>query len=201
MPQAKRSLRWNTAALALVMAAVALGCRLIGLVGASRRSRSELDAAAERQRSALAGERDRLHDSLHADRERALRRVERKILDRGAVLLTDLTAAVAEMDLDTRGRSSPVNDAWNALGRDLAVCQGQLSMWFDERSAVVTEFEGAIALTDWGASWIGELRDRARRLGEEQDGRTRPRSPEQTLADLIATRERYISAAHAHLHP
>ena len=198
VPQAEPSLRWNTVALAIAMAAVAIGCRRIGLAEASRRSRNELDAAAARQRTLLAAERERLHDALHAERERSRDRVERKLLDRGAVLLTELTQAVAEMNLDTRGRP-PVTDARRELGRELAVFQGQLSLWFDERSEVVAAFEDAIALTEWLASWIGELRDAARHLDEES-GRTRPPSPEQALADLIATRKRYISAAHAHLH-
>lgn len=192
-------MRWNTVALAIAMAAVAIGCRLIGLAEASRRSRNELDAAAARQRTLLAAERERLHDALHAERERSRNRVERKLLDRGAVVLTELTQAVAEMKPDTRGRP-PVTDAWRELGRELAVFQGQLSLWFDERSEVVAAFEDAIALTERLASWIGELRDAARHLDEERSGRTRPPSPEQALADLIATRKRYISAAHAHLH-
>lgn len=115
------------------------------------------------------------------------------MLDRGAVLLTALTQAVAEMEVQGRG-APPAADAWRELGSELAVFQGRLSLWFDERSEVAAAFAEAIRLTDLRTTWVGTLW-----AAEPQAGQLRTSSPERILAEFVVARRRYLSVARAHL--
>jgi hypothetical protein len=171
-------------AVAVAVGGVAVGCGLFGVAVASRRIRNELNAV-------LAAEQQRTRDGGHVRPQEDRGRVELGLLERGTVLLTDLIQAAAEMDLDQRGRA-PTTDAWRELGRELAVFQGQLSLWFDDRSEVLAAFEDAVQLTAWRATWVGELGHVARRPEER-------RTPEDVLEELVVARQRYITAARAHL--
>jgi hypothetical protein len=168
--QQPRSPNGSSVAAAIAVGGIAVGFGLLGVALAFRRL--------------ALGESSR--DGVGSDRA---------LLDRGAVLLTDLTKAVAETDSDDRARL-PSTAAWEHLGRELAVFQGQLSLAFDEHSEVAVAFEDAVELTDWRTSWVGELGPAAHPGAE---GRSRHRAPDDALGELVEARQRYLTAARSHL--
>jgi hypothetical protein len=188
---------------AIVAGAVVGVVSPIAVAAVARRSRRELDASAARQRAALDAERERLETTLQAERLRQRRETERRLLDRGTVLIADFRAAAADLRLDPRGKPIPT-DRWRTVVHEIAGFRGRLLLWFDETADIVQAFDGVMAFTAWGATWVGELRGGEQKVkptrvlrGGSQDSPTGFAS--HTLEDVDLAHLRYVVAARGHL--
>jgi hypothetical protein len=175
----------------------------IAVAAVARRSRRELDASADRQRAALDAERERLQTTLQAEGLRQRRETERRLLDRGTVLIADFRAVAADLKLDPRGRPIPT-DRWRTVVHEIAVFRGRLLLWFDETADIVQAFDGVMAFTAWGATWVGELRAGEQKVkltrvlqGGSED--TPTGFSNHTLEDVDVAHLRYVVAARGYL--
>ncbi len=204
MRQITRSFEGSAVPIVAIVAGAVVGVvSPMAVAAVARRSRRELDASADRQRAALDAERERLQTTLQAEGLRQRRETERRLLDRGTVLIADFRAVAADLKLDPRGR--PIaTDRWRAIVHEIAAFRGRLLLWFDETAEIVQAFDGVMALTAWSATWVGELR-----AGEQKVKLTRvlrggsdeARTPfsDKTLEDVDVAHLRYVVAARAHL--
>ena len=188
---------------AIVATAIVGAVGPVAVAAVARRSRRELDASAERQRAALDAERERLDTTLRAASGRQRRETERMLLDHGTVLISDFREAVADAELDTRGRPI-VTDRWRDSVHSLAVFRGRLLMWFEEDSEVVEAFDGVTAFTAWNTAWAGELRAGERKVSHLRvdQGATEDETAgahDFALEDVDVRHLRYVVAARAHL--
>jgi hypothetical protein len=168
----------------------------------ARRSKRELDASAARQRAALDAERERLRTTLRAESARQRREVERTLLDRGTVLISEFRDAVADVTLDPRGRPV-VTDRWRKAVHTLVAFRGRLLMWFNDGSEIIDAFDGVASCTAWGTTWATELRggERKVRLTSPPQGGSEELANdalELALVDVDARHLRYVLAARAY---
>jgi hypothetical protein len=205
MRQITKSSGNNTVAIFAIIAGAVVGVigPLIAATALARRSKQELDASAARQRDALDAERERLQATLQAEGQRRRRDTERKLLDRGTVLIAEFRTVVADIKLDARGKPI-VTDPWREVVHEVAAFRGRLLLWFDDNSAIVEAFDEVMQFTAWSTTWVAELgsgdrKVRLARLPEENHEQMLPRSPERTLEDVDITHLRYVVAARAHL--
>lgn len=182
----------------LAGAAVAAGGPLVAAVVALRRSTRDLQASAGWQQAALEIERERLQAMLRADDERARRGAERAVLDRGAVLLTELRAVVGAIKLDARGKPI-LTDPWRECAYQCSSFGARLSLWFDEGSEIVAAFEEIVRLVNGGTTWAAELRSGDRRVRLTRPPDARNGESERTVEDLEACAQRYMRAARTQL--
>ncbi len=175
----------------------------LAVAAVARRSKRELDASAERQRAALDAGRERLQATLQAAEMRRRRETERRLLDRGTVLIAEFRSAAADVKLDPRGK--PIaTDRWRAMIHEIAAFRGRLLLWFDDSSEIVQAFDGVMRFTGWNATWVGELR-----AGEHKVKLTRAALAggegahagfgDCTLEDVDVAHLRYVVAARSHL--
>lgn len=175
----------------------------VAVAAVARRSRRELDAGAARQRAALDAERERLETTLQAADLRQRREAERRLLDRGTVLIAEFRTAAADVKLDPRGKPI-LSDRWRAIVHEIATFRGRLLLWFEDSSEIVQAFDGVMAFAAWSATWIGELRAGERKVkltrvprggSESAEATTMPA----TLEDVDVAHLRYVVAARRHL--
>jgi hypothetical protein len=177
----------------------------VAVAAVARRSKRELDASAARQRAALDAERERLQTTLAAESVRQRREIERALLDRGTVLISDFRDVVADVTLDGRGR--PITtDRWRKAVHGLAAFRGRLLMWFEEDSDIVAAFDGVSSFAAWTTTWHTEIRAGERKVrptrvaqGGSVDDPLSP--PDFSLADLDLGHLRYVMAARSYLRP
>jgi hypothetical protein len=188
---------------AIIAGAVVAVVSPIAVAAVALRSRRELDASADRQRAELDAERERLQTTLQADGVRQRRETERRLLDRGTVLIADFRAVAADLKLDPRGRPIPT-DRWRAVVHEIAVFRSRLLLWFDETADIVQAFDGVMAFTALGATWVGEQRGGEQKVrltrvlqGASEEGPTGFSS--HTLEDVDVAHLRYVVAARGYL--
>jgi hypothetical protein len=204
MPERIRSSQGNAVPIAAIIASAVVGVvSPVAMAAVARRNRRELDAGAARQRAALDAERERLQTTLAAEGLRQRRETERRLLDRGTVLIAEFRAAAADVKLDPRGRPI-VTDAWGSIVHEIAAFRGRLLMWFDDSSDIVGAFDGVMAFTSWSATWVGELRAGERKIkltrvaqGGSEDAQ--PGFADNTIEDVDVAHLRYVAAARGHL--
>src|ERR1035441_252177 len=129
MRHMSRSSESNAVPIVAILAGAIVGVvSPVAVAAVARRSKRELDASAARQRAALDAERERLQSTLAAEGLRQRRETERRLLDRGTVLIADFRAAVADVKLDPRGRPL-VTDRWRAIVHEVAAEEAASLLW------------------------------------------------------------------------
>jgi hypothetical protein len=204
MRHMSRSSESNAVPIVAILAGAIVGVvSPVAVAAVARRSKRELDASAARQRAALDAERERLQSTLAAEGLRQRRETERRLLDRGTVLIADFRAAVADVKLDPRGRPL-VTDRWRAIVHEVAAFRGRLLLWFDDTSEIVEAFDGVMRFTAWSATWVGELRAGERKVkltrvpqGGSED--VREGFHDNTIEDVDVSHLRYVVAARGYL--
>jgi hypothetical protein len=175
----------------------------VAVAAVARRSRRELDASAARQRAALEAEHQRLQATLAAESSRQRREIERSLLDHGTVLISEFRDAVADVNLDQRGRPV-VTDRWRRAVRAISAFRGRLLLWFDEGSEIVDAFDGVTVFAAWSTTWVADLRAGERKVrvthlprGGSVD--TTASNGGRTLEDVDVTHLRFVVAARGYL--
>jgi hypothetical protein len=204
MRRLDRSAEGSAVSIVAIIASAVVGVASpVAVAAVARRSRRELDASAARQRAALDAERERLQTTLQAERLRQRHETERRLLDRGTMLIAEFRAVAADLKLDPRGR--PIaTDRWRQIVHEIAAFRGRLLLWFDENTDIVEAFDGVMAFTAWSAAWVGELR-----AGEQKIKLTRvlrggsaeadASFTDNTLEDVDVAHLRYVVAARGYL--
>jgi hypothetical protein len=175
----------------------------VAVAAVARRSKRELDASAKRQRAALDAEHTRLERTLQAEGSRQRREIERALLDRGTVLISDFRDAVADVKLDQRGRPI-VTDRWRVAVHAISAFRGRLLLWFEDDSEMVDAFDGIALFAAQSTTWVAELRagERKVRLTRLPVGAHAEAGANggRTLEEVDLMHLRYVVAARAYLH-